>query len=341
MSDTEELKAKVGELEKALAKLSVPKVESKTVYISKDRKLQKFSGHPLKDTDPSVEEWVEDVSYHLKNISGKEAQLEFVYDHLQGQARDEVRTCMEMERDTPDKILQILQDLFQDADSIAQIQQKFFQRDQKPGETLQQYSLTLLKLVDRMVKKGKGVIGYKELMLKERFIDGVSDKQLQREMRRFAVDHPTSDFQAFRQRVLKWVQDQTKASEVHQSAEQVDIQQVEQVGHQKPEPSQELIKMLAAQQEMLEAQQKQINLLTNLVQSTGQPSGYSQPTGYNQRGRGRGQPQPRRAGFRGRGGTRGRGPNSYKCFNCRGEGHYARDCPQANAIANVEEPNLN
>ena len=155
MSDTEELKAKVETLEEQLKKLSIPKPESKTVYISKDRKLQKFSGRPVKETDPSVEEWAEDVSYHIKNISGNEAQIEFLYDHLQGQARDEVRTRAATERDTPTKILGILQELFQDADSIAQIQQQFFQRDQRPGESLQQYSLTLLKLVDRMLKKRK------------------------------------------------------------------------------------------------------------------------------------------------------------------------------------------
>ena len=69
MSDTEELKAKVETLEEQLKKLSIPKPESKTVYISKDRKLQKFSGRPIKETDPSVEEWAEDVSYHIKNIN--------------------------------------------------------------------------------------------------------------------------------------------------------------------------------------------------------------------------------------------------------------------------------
>ena len=74
-----------------------------------------------------------------------------------------------------------------------------FQRDQRSGESLQQYFLFLFKLVDRMMKKGKGVIGDKELMLKEHLIDGVLDKQLQREMGRFAVDHPNASFQAFRQ----------------------------------------------------------------------------------------------------------------------------------------------
>ena len=79
------------------------------------------------------------MQYHLKNISGLEAQIEFLYDHLQGQARDKIRTRAESERNTPATIIEILQQLFQDADTIAQIQQQFFQRDQKKGESLQQY----------------------------------------------------------------------------------------------------------------------------------------------------------------------------------------------------------
>lgn len=98
MADTEtkvkDLQDQVKELEDAMKKMtasSSPKVESKTYFISKDRKLSKFSGRPQKDTDPNVEEWIEDVKYHLKNISGNDAQVEFLYDHLQGQARDPER----------------------------------------------------------------------------------------------------------------------------------------------------------------------------------------------------------------------------------------------------------
>ena len=330
MTEVEALKTKIEKLEEDLAKLAVPKVETKTVYISKERKLQKFSGRPVKDTDPSVEEWIEDVTYHIKNISTKEAQIEFLVDHLQGQARDEIRTRSETERNTPDKILTILQDLFQDADSIAQIQQQFYQRDQKPGESLQQYSLVLLKLVDRMMKKGVGVIGNRELMLKERFIDGVTDKQLRREMRRFSIEHAASNFQDFRTVVFKWVQDQkADVAEVHQSAEQVELQ-VDQAQASKLEQPSELLKMLSAQQELLEAQQKQIDLLTDLCQQTNRPSSF---VGYqSRRGRGRGQ-YSQRQGSRGRGAQRGRGYNN-ACYNCNKEGHFARDCPGPNPQMN-------
>ena len=90
-------------------------------------------------------------------------------------------------------------------------------------------------------------------------------------------------------RVFKWDQDQTKTTDVHQNAEQV-AAQVEQASLKRSDQSQDLLKMLAIQQELLEAQQKQINLLTDLVKNTGQTS---PATGFHQQGRGQGQFQPR------------------------------------------------
>ena len=166
-----------------------------------------------------------------------------------------------------------------------------------------------------MTKKGKGVFGDKELMLKERFIDGILDKQLRREMRRFSLEHPTAPFQEFRTVVFKWVQDQKPGVELHQNSEHVELQ-AEQCS-QKVDQPQDLMKMLSAQQELLEAQQKQINLLTDLVQKTGQPNPF---TGFRDPGgRGGGQFYNRRPRFRGRGTPRGRIPNQLVCFNCQGE----------------------
>lgn len=331
----EELKKVKEQLDKVS---KTPKIESKTVYISKDKKLQKFSGRPVKESDPSVEEWLQDMQYHLKNISGLEAQIEFLYDHLQGQARDEIRTRAESERNTPAKIIEILQQLFQDADTIAQIQQQFFQRDQKKGESLQQYSLVLMKLVDRMLLKKRDVIGDKEVMLKERFIDGVIDYQLRREMRRFSLDHPGVSFPAFRQEVLRWAEDHKSVSSEAQFCAEIDSQS-KKVTENKSD-NDELLKILASQQQILESQQKQLTILTELMkQNESKERAYS--------GNGRGQFPSRRPGFRGRfpqrGVGRGRGqPRTLTCYNCQGEGHIARNCPnQQPTQENVQTGNLN
>jgi len=305
----EALEKQLAELKDTMLKMSVkpePKT-SRTVFISKDRKLLKFSGR--KSDELTVEEWIDDASYHLKNISGESEQVEFLYDHLSGQARDELRVVAEVDRDEPSKIFDILRVLFQDEDTSAQIQQVFFQRAQKYGETLQQYSLALLKIMERLCKKQKEVIGNKELMLRERFIDGVLDHQLKREMRRFSMEHPRTTFQEFRTIVIKWCEDEKK---VVSSSQEVEVNAV------RKEPEVDVASILKSQQEMLITQQKQLDLLTSMMKPSNQSS---QPVGQHQ------------GGFRGRGGgrsysTRGaRSGFSRSCFQCGSPDHFIRNCP--------------
>lgn len=118
-------KADTFELELAATKKLVEGYNSaeKTVYIHKDRKLDKFAGRPIKDTDPTAEEWIEDAIHHLKNISGNDVQIEYLFDHLHGQAKDEVRIRSEKEKDTAPKILDIIRTSFQEAETIGQLQQ--------------------------------------------------------------------------------------------------------------------------------------------------------------------------------------------------------------------------
>lgn len=303
------------ELAEAKTKSKDSASESKTIFISKDRKLQKFSGKKVKEEDLSIEEWIDDANYHLKNISSVEAQIEFLFDHLSGQARDELRVLHESDRRSPAKIFDRLRTLFQDEDTIAQIQQTFYQRGQRKGESLQQYSLALLKIMDRLCKKQKSIIGNRELMLRERFIDGVLDGQLKREMRRFAMDHPDVPFQEFRTIIMRWCEDDKK---IGQTVVTSSMQDVHTEANTAKEVDSDLTKLLKSQQDLLTKQQEQIDKLTKLMESNQQ----ERPSTAGQRGRGRGMRRP--FGLRGAmraGATRG-------CFKCGSADHFIRACPE-------------
>ena len=283
---------------------------SKTVYISKDRKLDKFSGRKTKDGSLSVDEWIDDASYHLRNLPGAEAQVEFLLDHLQGQARDEIRVLPQSERKSPDRIFGRLRVIFQDEDTVAQIQQAFYQRSQKKDESLQQYSLQLLKIMDRLCKKQKEVVGNRELMLKERFIDGVLDPQLKREMRRFAMDHPEISFQEFRTVVMKWCEDEKR---VYTLPQEVEVNAVTK------EPEIDVVSILKSQQDLLAKQQQQLDLLTSMMERSA--SGVQQQA-LPHRGRGGRRPYGRR--FSGSGSSRA-------CHKCGSLEHFIRNCPENKA----------
>ena len=321
------------ELKKTKDALDAYKSSGKTVYISKDKKLDKFSGRPVKDTDPTAFEWVEDANHHLKNISGETAQLEFIYDHLMGQAKDEIRIRPESDRNTASKVLDIIKTVFEDAETVGQLQQRFYQRCQKSNESLQTYSLVLMKLMDRITKKDKKVLGDKDLMLKERFIDGVSDSLLRREMKRFSFEHKDLNFIDFRQMILKWTEDESVATLKSISAEDEEavinqevsakhVSSKSKVGEVSIGGQKELYDLLQKQQDMLKEQQKQLDLLTKLVAKNDAPN--SEPQLVQNTGRGG---FPFQGSGRGRGrGSRGRGQGR-TCYGCGGIGHYVRDCP--------------
>ena len=148
----------------------------------------------------------------MKNINGEIAQVEFIYDHLVGQAKDELRIRPEADRNTASKILDIMETAFEDAEIVGQLQQRFYQHCQKSNESLQTSSLVLMKLMDRITKKDKKVLGDKGLMLKEGCIDGVTDSLLRREMKRFSFEHKELNYIDFRQMILKWTEDETIAT---------------------------------------------------------------------------------------------------------------------------------
>ena len=68
-------------MSKTLIALDGAKVSTKTVFVSKDRKLDKFAGHPKSEKDPAVEEWLEDAEYHMK-MMGEDEKVHFLLDHI-------------------------------------------------------------------------------------------------------------------------------------------------------------------------------------------------------------------------------------------------------------------
>ena len=184
-----------------------------------------------------------------------------------GQAKDDIRIRPESDRNTASKILDIIKTVFEDAETVDQLHQRFYQRCQKSNESLQTYSLVLMKLMDRIAKKDKKVLGDKDLMLKERFIDCVSDSLLRREMKRFSFEHKDLNFIDFRQMILKWIEDESEATLKSISAEDEEavinqkvsakhVSSKSKVGEVSIGGQKELYDLLQKQQEMLNEQQK-------------------------------------------------------------------------------------
>lgn len=254
------------------------KQKQPTVYIKYERKLSKFAGRPENDSDPDVDDWLMDMREHILSIPSTEGKIEFINDHLIGSAKTEVRLRPAELKKTPEDILKIIEDTYKVQDTVTQLRHKFYERKQNDGETLETYSLALMKLASLIAKKEGCDMKTMDKVVTDKFIDGIMDSQIKREVRRFAFENPKLPFIEFRQRMLQWVDD-TPSVKVNKVSTETPI-------------SEDLLELVKCQQNMLEHQQKQIDMLMSM---TKQKPNYSPRyrgqnyRGYsNRRGHGRG-----------------------------------------------------
>lgn len=93
----------------------------------------------------SLGEWLEEAQACMcaRHLSAAD-QAFFLYDHLEGEAREEIKYRSSTERSDPSKIISILQDLYGCVESYVALQEAFFSRQQQEGESLLGYSLALM-----------------------------------------------------------------------------------------------------------------------------------------------------------------------------------------------------
>ncbi|CAG2217557.1 unnamed protein product [Mytilus edulis] len=151
-----------------------PSNEKNVVYVQKDRKVPKFTGYNFQ-----VEDWIEDVNtvLHAREMSRQE-RADFIYLQLEGSAKDEVKYRSHLVRQSPDQILEILQDAFGVKDNITKLQKNFLDRVQKPNESLREYSYVLMDLMSKITNKDSTWMPNKEKTLCDQFSQNVQDKAI-------------------------------------------------------------------------------------------------------------------------------------------------------------------
>ena len=90
---------------------------------------------------------------HIHTTKSKDGHADFVMDHLTGSAKSEVRLHPVEQRNSGDEILNILERIFVTKDTVTHLLQKFYQRDQKESETLENYSRVLMQMQERINKR--------------------------------------------------------------------------------------------------------------------------------------------------------------------------------------------
>lgn len=134
-------------------------------------------------------------------------QVLFLYDYLDGGAKAEVEFHEASDRDTAEKIFKILAENFSCSQSYVAAQLCFFQRHQKEGESLRDFSHVLKSLMDAVIKKTPGGILNHDLVLRDQFAENVNDDMLRRELKRRLALDPDMSFVTLRSIAIKWVEE--------------------------------------------------------------------------------------------------------------------------------------
>nr|XP_055067488.1 uncharacterized protein LOC129448847 [Misgurnus anguillicaudatus]XP_055067489.1 uncharacterized protein LOC129448847 [Misgurnus anguillicaudatus]XP_055067490.1 uncharacterized protein LOC129448847 [Misgurnus anguillicaudatus]XP_055067491.1 uncharacterized protein LOC129448847 [Misgurnus anguillicaudatus] len=268
------------------------------VFVPRERRCPKFNGK----SGVSIDEWVEEAQACMRaRYMGTSEQAFFLFDHLEGEAREEIRYRPEAERGDPVKVIKALQDLYGCSQSYVALQEAFFSRKQQEGETLLEFSLALMALLERVRTQAPNAITDAETVLRDQFVEHVSDSALRRELKQLVRRQPSLTILEVRGEAIRWEREGMPGGARGRS-QSVPLAYGLQygvhggtsaAGEKSPQRSE-----MRELQEMLRQQQQQLNQLAQTVARLQPPN------------------------------VRNRSPRSGPviCRRCQRPGHFAREC---------------
>lgn len=275
-------------------------VAERLVFVPRDRKCPVFRGK----TGIGLAEWIEEVQacMRLRHLSTSD-QAFFLFDHLEGEAREEIKFRPISERGDPAKIISVLQELYGCCDSYVALQEAFFSRRQQEGETLLEFSLALMSLMASVKQRAPSDMPNAECLLRDQFVEHVIDSSLRRELKQFVRGQPSATLLDVRGEAIRWEREGLPGGARGRSHSVPSVLGLQYGVKSGPpvvaSPSQ--MSELSEMKEMLKLQQEQLNQLTQSLSRLQSSHQRSRPS-Y-------------------------RGP--VICRRCQQPGHFARECDGA------------
>lgn len=110
-----------------------PVVQERFVFVPRDRRCPKFSGK----SGTGIDEWVEEAQACMQARYLSKVDIAFfLYDYLEGEAREEIRHRPSKEWGDPDKIITVLCELYGCSQSYVALQEDLFSSGQQDGESV-------------------------------------------------------------------------------------------------------------------------------------------------------------------------------------------------------------
>lgn len=281
-------------------------VPERLLYVPRERKCPVFSGN----VGMGIVEWVEEVrasmrARHLAPID----QAYFIYDHLTGPAKDEIKYRPKQDREDPEKVLSILHEVYGCPLSYVALQKDFFSRKQLEGESLQEYSHALFELMEKIMRNAPQALPNSAILLRDQFVEHVKDPDLRRTLKQIVRAKPAATLLDVRGEAIRWEREgrQPEGRPRSFSVPSVCATHTFRVSDQNSGPPQTDLSEI---KEMLKNHQEQLNQLSAHLLQLQTPPKWSRP------------------------------PNSGPliCRRCQQPGHFAKDCDNERVTSQRQHP---
>lgn len=259
------------------------------IYLPRERKCPIFRGtHGI-----GIDEWVDEVrtSMRVRHVAATD-QAAFVMDHIEGEARDEIKYRPSIEREDPERVFAILKELYGCQKSYVLLQEDFFSRKQLEGESLQEYSHALFCLMDKVRASAPYRLSNTSVMLRDQFVQNVHNSDLRRELKRHVRSHPDCTMLEVRAEAIRWEREGGVTSQSSSSPTFCAVQNA----YSPPivESSSSTANQLASLSSIIQKQQEQLDQITKTLVAMQSPTST--------------------------------GADPVVCFRCQQGGHIARYC---------------
>lgn len=123
---------------------------------------------------------------------------------MEGKAKEEIRYWSRAEKEDPDKVIEILQELYGCPQPYVALQEAFFLRKQQEGESLLKFSIALMNLMERIKGRAPQGIFNADVLLRDQFVEHVCEGALLRELKQMIRHQPTATLIDVRKEAIMW-----------------------------------------------------------------------------------------------------------------------------------------
>lgn len=167
----------------AMAKVVLEQKNQATVIIQRDRKCSDFSGSKTNE-EQSIDEWVASMRSYFKVCKiPEEDKVEFVKQHLKGEAKLTVNLMLEDSITDVKSVFKVLEDVYGDKVPVAARVREFYERRQVSGEKIRVFAYDLQEKLRKLRQRDPDRFRDPDAALCEQFVLGLYDSSLRREMK--------------------------------------------------------------------------------------------------------------------------------------------------------------